>query len=207
MKAVIYRNRKQIITAYTIFLLGAVLFSLIAGLGELSEVVIVAFFIVIYLALRVPLAVFARSAESVEVDVIVEVEVRPVEVFRAMILYSRAFLIAFTSLIVVFMLAITARPQYAILPLNMLILLVLLTVFRNTRLRICKQGVVDSGGTLFPWGEFFRMRVAGGLVIFEKKLGFPVVLPEREDVVKAVKDFLDPEPEGKIILTCHANNP
>ncbi|AKG90928.1 ABC transporter [Geoglobus ahangari] len=196
VKAVVYRDKRKSTITFAIFLVGVFLASLAMVYAGLSEAAILAFFVVIYLALRVPLFVFAKSAESVEVDVIEEVETSPSAVFRAMIGNSKAFIICFSSLVAALILFVAIIPQYTFFPLNMLLILLVVSVFRNTRLKVCRQGIVDGGSALIPWSEFSGVRNVGGLIILERRFAFPVVLPERKDLLQTIGDLLGPKASG-----------
>ncbi|NOY11749.1 MAG: hypothetical protein GXO67_06675 [Archaeoglobi archaeon] len=129
-------------------------------------------------------------------DVIEEVETSPSAVFRAMIGNSKAFAICFASLVAALILFIAIIPQYTFFPLNMLLILLVVSVFRNTRLKVCKQGIVDGGSALIPWSEFSGVRNVGGLIILERRFAFPVILPDRKDLLQTIGDLLGPKASG-----------
>ncbi len=190
MKAVVYRNRRRNVAVFVLFIAMAILTPATAIFSGVPEIVLPFLFIMIYLALRVPLAVFAESAESVSVEVITEVRVEALEVFRKLLIHSKIFTASILLPLFILVVTLLHAPHYAVLPANLLLLVAIITVLRNRELKICRQGVVDGGSALIPWNEFSGFEKSDGTLILHRRFNFPVVLPEREDAVSAVREFL-----------------
>ena len=116
--------------------------------------------------------VLARSVEKVEVEKIAEVEMSLKEVFKALLSASKSYLLFFLALLSLTILVLVLNPLYSTLPLNLLLITCVVPITGNTRVIVCKEGVVDGRLVLNRWEDFVGIEEKGEWVILKEEVRF-----------------------------------
>ncbi|WP_290902555.1 hypothetical protein [Ferroglobus sp.] len=175
--ALVYRYSKKSIYTLALLLAAFVFTALLIQIFD-SIVAVAVFLIFIYIAFRLPLIVLAKSVEKVEVEKIAEVEMSLKEVFKALLSSSKSYLLFFLALLFLTLLVLVLKPLYTTLPLNLLLITFVVPITGNTRVIVCKEGVVDGRLVLNRWEDFAGIEEKDEWVILKRRFDFPIVLPE-----------------------------
>lgn len=175
--ALVYRYSKKSIYTLALLLAALVFTALLIQIFD-SIVAVAVFLIFIYIAFRLPLIVLAKSVEKVEVEKIAEVEMSLKVVFKALLSASKSYLLFFLALLSLTILVLILNPLYSTLPLNLLLITCILPITGNTRVIVCKEGVVDGRLVLNRWEDFAGIEEKDEWVILKRRFDFPIVLPE-----------------------------
>ena len=175
--ALVYRHSKKSIYTLALLLAALVFTALLIQIFN-SIVAVVVFLIFIYMAFRLPLIALAKSVEKVEVEKLAEVEMSLKEVFKALLSSSKSYLLFFLALLFLTLLVLILNPLYSTLPLNLLLIMFVVPITGNTRVIVCKEGVVDGRLVLNRWEDFAGIEEKDEWVILKRRFDFPIVLPE-----------------------------
>ncbi len=175
--ALVYRHSKKSIYTLALLLAALVFTALLIQIFN-SIVAVAVFLIFIYMAFRLPLIALAKSVEKVEVEKIAEVEISLKEVFKALLSSSKSYLLFFLALLFLTLLVLILNPLYSTLPLNLLLIMFVVPITGNTRVIVCKEGVVDGRLVLNRWEDFAGIEEKDEWVILKRRFDFPIVLPE-----------------------------
>ncbi|ADC65389.1 hypothetical protein Ferp_1235 [Ferroglobus placidus DSM 10642] len=174
--ALVYRRSKKSSALVAIFFSVLIFTAFLIQIFEFPLIAFALFFISIYVALRIPLVFLAKNVKKVEIEKVAEVEMKFREVFKALLLCSRTYLLSVLSLSLLSIFFLVQSSIYFILILNLLLLFCLLPASANTRIVICKEGIVDGRSILNEWEDFSEVELKGKWIVLKRRFNFPIVL-------------------------------